>query len=82
MSLHDRPTLPMMLRPGRKPYELHRAMTQEIFRLKEREEDLTIVANKGAGEFVRQLAIEARDRLSERRELLIRTPRWGANKHK
>lgn len=78
MTIHDKPSLPAMLRPGHKTADLHRAISTEISRLAEREEHLTIVANSGAAPFAR----DARDRLSERRDLLMSTPRWGQNKPK
>lgn len=81
-TIHDKPSLPAMLRPGHKTADLHRAISTEISRLAEREEHLTIVANSGAAPFARQLARDARDRLSERRDLLMSTPRWGQNRPK
>ena len=76
-SIHDRPSLAAMLAPGRKSHDFHRAVTLEVHRLTAREDHLTDIAATSVKRFVKSLATEAAERVSRRRDALLRGSRKG-----
>jgi hypothetical protein len=71
-GIHDKPTLSAMLAPGPKSHAMHKTILLETYRLASREEDLAWIAAHSAKPFIRELADEWCDRLTERREALER----------
>lgn len=67
---HDRPTLAMMTRPGRKTHELRNAITREIHRLYDRDESLSVIEKSGR-RFAADLAKDQRERIADRLKLLL-----------
>ncbi len=70
-GVHDRPTMSMMLKRGRRSREIHRAIMLEVNRLDDRMENLTRLKSEG-DEFVAQLAAEQEKRLETRINVLLR----------
>lgn len=69
---HNRPTMAMMLRPGRRSRFLKEATTREISRITDREDEMTLLSTTSAKAFVRDLAEGHAKRLAERREKILR----------
>lgn len=70
-GVHDRPTLAMVLRPGRKTREFHGMVSREVDRLARREDELDEIAAKSRKAFAVQLATEQAERVAIRREAML-----------
>lgn len=70
-SVHSRLTLPMMLAPGRQPREMRRAITIEIHRLNDREDELLGLQAIASSWFAVDLATDQLDRIAQRRDALL-----------
>lgn len=68
---HAKPTLATMTAPGVKPRSLHMQVTQEIHRLNDRIEDLTLIGRQSDKYLVRDLARDHAERLVQRRLKLL-----------
>ena len=80
MNVHSRPTMGMMLAPGRQPRALRSAINIEIQRLNAEQDHVLGLQAIAASHFAYDLASDHLDRIAQRREALlerIHPGKWG-----